>query len=972
MVHIKHDAELMTSLLAADKIPAGIHFVAFKDTSSNPALFSLSDDGKLNLVMDDDGDPTLMNFRDILPYEGSVLAFDVQQHSDLTLNIGLVTQGWAGKERSIWWKSDFTRTVAGREFPLIFLALEREDRITKEEQLGLVDITVTDGKPILRLNTSWRLATNGRHIPLLKEGEGGRLSGILTVPSALENDDSNSGSILVRTLISVNTAGDLFLLQEASDTKIWEVHPFYVGCRSANIEMDGYALRIQAIPDVKTNTQKDMDVEVVAGCQLHVVSSGYTRAVVNGRATNLTSHGCWLRTDTRGTLLIMMGTDDVACHSIYVDGYLPPNARDEEDRYQPIQSSLMDPSTKVVKKLRQIQSGKDLMTAKTQSGQNLVDKGALSESDADVIARNIARLCAHLNTHIDYQSKLLKAGNLKQFFFSDLADSAWGFFHWIQEKVEEVTDWVIDTAKSLWTLTVKLAGEVYNFVLSTAETVLKAIGWLLAKSGVVVNKLIDFAGFIFNWTDILHTSDSISTLISTSLSYGQEKLKSVNDSIKSWVDDTKKLVQSSRGDLESRRKELSKVESVEGEDIILEAQQLIQYSVSFNWVGDQMNHGDFLGLQLDTDELMEGMNRSRPPVEGYLGRNLQGNRSDESLAEQLGSEIPHVFGSADERNEAAFHVANVACEAALSSIENLATVVFKAAELLLDVVRMFGETPIEIPLFTPLWHTIAGKDRPFTLFNCFSLLMAIPTTIVYKLLYQRAPPQLKGRVTKATLAGYFNGTKPTDLSLHKDLRSFSGAMAIGAGYVGLAFTTISLAWSLAEIGATVAQLIEVLSTVPPWEGFDNETALNLAWVVWGVDLAWLIGCTAVRVYYVWTTTGTHVADFMKHPILGYYDLGRASVKLYINFPIIWFEFFTGDFHVLKLLRAYLRLYDGGVGVIGALAYLIAGVAAKTKKDVALMATGVEVAAELIKWAVKYGDKWAENEIKESQPPKTQG
>ncbi|KAH8802995.1 hypothetical protein F5884DRAFT_887922 [Xylogone sp. PMI_703] len=1055
MVYIKHDAELMTSLLAAEKIPVGNHFVAFKDTSSNVALFSLSEHGKLNLVMDDNGEPTMMNFRNILPYEGSVLAFDLQQHSDLTLNIGLVTQGSNGKRTfhlvqraspdHLWeggnleaytiggatevpvtrriFMSDFTRTVAGKEFPLVFLAFEREDRITKEEQLGFVDITVTDGKPVLQFNT-WKLATNpqkilaiafgkcpvgegvfvlyqtgdskklqfltldgtdftveptcptgmiyrlgatcltsflhpstgysvllvggngvteltykqytkstgtgttvvsadkaqglkgihaalvdenltiwytvadnsahyyathmdsmtdGKHIPLLKEGEGGRLSGILAVRSALDKDDSSS--ILVQTLILVNTAGDLFLLQEASDTKIWEVHPFYVGSRTDNIEMDGYALRIQAVPEAKTNPEKDTDVttelEVVAGCQLHVISSGYTRALVNGRATNLTSNGAWFRTDSQGVLLIIMGTNDVACHSIHIDGYLPPNATGEEVKYQPIHSSLMDASTKVVKKLRQIRSGKDLMTAKTQSGQELVEPGSLSESDADTIARNIARLCAHLDTHIDYRSKLLKAGTLKHFFFSDLVDSAWAAFHWVQEKAQEATDWVIDTAKSLWTLTVKLAGEVYNFVLSTAETVLRAIGWLLAKSGVVVKKLIDFAGFIFNWSDIVHTSDSISTLISVGLSYGQEKLESVNDAIQSWINDTKELVQSyRRGGLESQRKELSRVERVERKDIIPQADQLIKVPP---WAG-----------------------ASNPLLSDIWDAICKEFEVIKRLAEQLGSQIPHVFGSDDERNEASFNIDNDVCDAAFKSIENSATVIFKAAELLIATVRALGETPIDIPVFTALWHTIAGKDRPFTLFNCFSLLMAIPTTIVYKLLYHRTPPRLEGRVTKETLAGYFNGTKPTDLSLDNDLRTFTGAGAIGAGYVCVAFTTLSLAQSLAsrstgmrfqlarqqrryqtwttasgpgawtprahmiwtEIGATVTQFVGVLSSVPPWEGFDNETALSLAWVVWGGDLAWLIASTTVRVYCISSTTGTHVEDFMKYAALG--------------------------------------------------------------------------------------------------------
>jgi hypothetical protein len=293
--------------------------------------------------------------------------------------------------------------------------------------------------------------TAGRNIPLLKEGEGGRLSGILAVRSASKVDSS---SILVRTLVSVNTSGDLLLLQEASDTKTWEVYPFYIGSQKDNIEIDGYALRIQAIPERKTDAEANVDavaeLEVVTNCQLHVVSSGYTRAVVNGRATNLTSDGAWFRTDSQGVLLLMMGTDTVACHSIHVDGYLPPNV--EEDKYQPIQSPLMDPSTKVVEKLRQIRSGKDLMELKTHSGQNLVEQGALDESDADTIARNIAQLCTHLGTHIDHQSKLLKAGTLKQFFLSDLVNSAWDAFHWVQEKAQEVTDWVIKAGRKYYLL----------------------------------------------------------------------------------------------------------------------------------------------------------------------------------------------------------------------------------------------------------------------------------------------------------------------------------------------------------------------------------------------------------------------------------------------------------------------------------------------------------------------------------------
>lgn len=61
-------------------------------------------------------------------------------------------------------QSDFTRTVASKAFPLVFLAFEPADRITKEEQLGLVDVSSVNGVPVLTLNTEWKLATNPQRI----------------------------------------------------------------------------------------------------------------------------------------------------------------------------------------------------------------------------------------------------------------------------------------------------------------------------------------------------------------------------------------------------------------------------------------------------------------------------------------------------------------------------------------------------------------------------------------------------------------------------------------------------------------------------------------------------------------------------------------------------------------------------------------------------------------------------------------
>jgi hypothetical protein len=85
-------------------------------------------------------------------------------------------------------------------------------------------------------------------------------------------------------------------------------------------------------------------------------------------------------------------------------------------------------------------------------------------------------------------------------------------------------------------LTVTLVGEVYEFVTKTIDSVKKAISWVLAKVEVGIKKIIAFAGFLFNWDDILQTSDNFAALFNAGLAFGQDKLASLNRDTKSWLE----------------------------------------------------------------------------------------------------------------------------------------------------------------------------------------------------------------------------------------------------------------------------------------------------------------------------------------------------------------------------------------------------------------------------------------------------
>lgn len=98
MIAIKQDAEFMTNLLPANPVSAGNRFVAFKDANSCPALLSLSQNNKLDLIIEQDGVPTLNDFGKIAGLNGAVQAFDAQQGPDLRLNIAIAMD--AGNSQS--------------------------------------------------------------------------------------------------------------------------------------------------------------------------------------------------------------------------------------------------------------------------------------------------------------------------------------------------------------------------------------------------------------------------------------------------------------------------------------------------------------------------------------------------------------------------------------------------------------------------------------------------------------------------------------------------------------------------------------------------------------------------------------------------------------------------------------------------------------------------------------------------------
>jgi hypothetical protein len=272
--------------------------------------------------------------------------------------------------------------------------------------------------------------TTGLLVPILAEGRGGKLSGLLEVVSPEDQG-------VVKMLLSADHKGNVTLLQQAPDTKIWRKRPFYASSRTNNVELHGHAVRFQPIAeDLNEDQQK-----AIGFCKLRLVSTGYLRAVVNGQIAAITADGDWYQTGLDGSLTVFSESKDVPSTLVHVTG-LKTRAGVE----MPVSvNGSSDPTEKLVSKLRDIKTGQDLLNAKTQTGEYLVPQGSISTADAGKAVESLHMLMGHLDEKKEVMALHVKKTGVipKQGDVFGVLDDIWEAFNYVEEKVEEAADWVV-------------------------------------------------------------------------------------------------------------------------------------------------------------------------------------------------------------------------------------------------------------------------------------------------------------------------------------------------------------------------------------------------------------------------------------------------------------------------------------------------------------------------------------------------
>jgi len=376
---------------------------------------------------------------------------------------------------------------------------------------------------------------------------------------------------------------------------------------------------------------------------------------------------------------------------------------------------------------------------------------------------------------------------------SDWFDVDWGdVWEDIESVAEFVVSTVVDTVTNVVTaietqINLIIDGVTYLFetVVDKIEQVFDAIEGIFEAVGAFFEQMFDWLAFLFSWNDILLTQQAIAKLISdVALPFATQTLGAggtVNTLLKSQI-------QSFQANLNQSFNAFLNSPGIKGQNSIVGVQGTVPPSDL-----DDQTAGTNLALSalLDKPDAAVLSSGSR---QGLLA-SASGSDPFSVLMTDLSNTLPGFFSDPAFTTAAAYFEAignnpdqflSNALNAIVSTIQGVLNVglnvasavidaIFEVVQAALSAIGGLLTAKIYVPLASELYTMVTGQED-MTILGLFSLIAAIPTTIVYKLLFNKAPFAEEADVSQfiASMNASLGSIGGAHLAARPGLRAASG------------------------------------------------------------------------------------------------------------------------------------------------------------------------------------------------------
>ncbi|KAI0699749.1 hypothetical protein C8T65DRAFT_659003 [Cerioporus squamosus] len=605
-------------------------------------------------------------------------------------------------------------------------------------------------------------------------------------------------------------------MEQSGGTHLWQRIPVLVPSTGKNTDVLSYTSHIRladasGLPLPKT---------AVLLCSSSAVDVGY-----NGGIVSLTTEGTPVETDVTGDITLIHSVSSLSSVVFTLKDVAPDN---------PVlgKTWIVNPAQNAQKVMDSIKSGDDLTNVTLPKGGKLVDPARVPRSkDLDNAAKAVAQLSASL-------SQMPKDGSERQetftaSVFTDYTmavatslgsgdDADWGFWHFVTGVWDDIEDFFIDA----FHFVITIAGKVFRFALKGLSYVWKAIHWLLQDVlHIPIDSLIEWLGFLFEWDDIKETHNMIVAMANAAIDCAVDKVYDFRTVVDGWFDKADDMIKA----LDTIRPRTATSERQVGGD---ERYAKLHSSPGANWSSYQLKHGG----------------RFKPALE------------------QLGETIKHAFQNIlaifiDSKQLSLGQLLTHLGVQLLRDILKLVRDVFDAlvdlvADFMADAQSLMNQT-IDIPLLSPLYKGLSGND--LSALDAISLLIAIPTTVLYKAITGKKPAhdldflkdfldeyssaKVRARGTRLSSSRPVSAPSLTSLSVTPSSVRHKAMSMTFRSFDDLYTKIKTVAVRLVTIAIPVINL--VLLVLAPDDWYTPDFGVPLEPLTGGVHWAWKVGVDVI-------------------------------------------------------------------------------------------------------------------------------
>ena len=339
-------------------------------------------------------------------------------------------------------------------------------------------------------------------------------------------------------------------------------------------------------------------------------------------------------------------------------------------------------------------------------------------------------------------------------FLEDAVAETTDFFEEIAADVKEALEAALETVVRV---TVKVAGQLYQFVVETVEKIGKFVQKVIEEIGVGWSKFVEFLKDVFAWEDVLVTHDHIIAQINGGIDLAEAGIAFLRDNIQTWLSDLKEEIV----DGVDRA-----IDNLGASDI---ASQTRTGGLDTSEVNDKL---DWLMSLLIGDDAADGPRQASEPADNPLRdkisdlipEDLKRNLSRLLLAftdrikhfvDQDLTTVIDAFLDGAALFQAALDQPARAQQLVLSAVLSLVkgllvtglgvidvviSTVFEFVLAAIDLLQVALNATLDIPVLSALYRTITG-GRELSAISLLALLVAVPATVISKLVLGRAPFQ---------------------------------------------------------------------------------------------------------------------------------------------------------------------------------------------------------------------------------------